>query len=41
MSSQGPRESDTCRDFVLPRLKAAGWTDDQIIEQHASRTGGW
>jgi len=33
MSSQGPRESETCRDYVLPRLKAAGWTDDQIIEQ--------
>ena len=33
MSSRGPRESDTCRDFVLPRLKAAGWADDQIIEQ--------
>jgi type I site-specific restriction endonuclease len=26
-------EKDTCQDFVLPRLKAAGWTDDQIQEQ--------
>ena len=25
-----PLEKDTCRDFVLPRLRAAGWTDDQI-----------
>ena len=26
-------EKDTCRDFVLPPLKAAGWSDDQIHEQ--------
>ena len=26
-------EKDTCRDYVLPRLKAAGWSDDQIQEQ--------
>jgi type I restriction enzyme R subunit len=26
----GPLEKDTCRDYVLPRLKAAGWSDDQI-----------
>ncbi|MEO6469939.1 MAG: DEAD/DEAH box helicase family protein [Acidimicrobiia bacterium] len=31
--SAGPLEKDTCRDFVLPRLKAAGWSDDQIHEQ--------
>ncbi len=29
----GPREKDTCRDYVLPRLKAAGWGEDQIVEQ--------
>jgi type I restriction enzyme R subunit len=29
----GPLEKDTCRDYVLPRLKAAGWSDDQIQEQ--------
>ncbi|MEX2458099.1 MAG: hypothetical protein WD770_03855 [Actinomycetota bacterium] len=29
----GPLEKDTCRDYVLPRLKAAGWDDDQIVEQ--------
>ena len=28
-----PLEKDTCRDYVLPRLKAAGWSDDQIQEQ--------
>ncbi len=26
-------EADTCRQYVLPRLYAAGWTDDQIREQ--------
>ena len=29
----GPPERDTCRDYVLPRLKAAGWSEDQIQEQ--------
>jgi type I restriction enzyme R subunit len=29
----GPLEKDTCRDYVLPRLKAAGWGDEQILEQ--------
>jgi len=28
-----PLEKDTCRDYVLPRLKAAGWSDAQILEQ--------
>jgi type I restriction enzyme R subunit len=26
-------EADTCRTYVLPRLQAAGWTDEQIREQ--------
>lgn len=39
MSARGPLESDTCRDYVLPRLKAAGWTHDQIIEQHPITDG--
>jgi type I restriction enzyme, R subunit len=26
----GPLEKDTCRDYVLPRLRAAGWSDEQI-----------
>ena len=26
-------EADTCRKYVLPKLYAAGWTDDQIFEQ--------
>jgi type I restriction enzyme R subunit len=31
--SGGRSEQDTCREYVLPRLKAAGWTDEQIQEQ--------
>jgi len=34
-----PLEKDTCRDFVRPRLKAAGWSDDQIQEQVAITDG--
>ena len=30
---RGPLEKDTCRDYVLPRLEAAGWSKDQIQEQ--------
>ncbi len=37
--ARGPLESDTCRDYVLPRLKDAGWTDDQIIEQYRITAG--
>jgi len=33
-------EADTCRVYVLPKLYAATWTDDQIQEQH-SFTDGW
>lgn len=29
----GPLEKDTCRDYVLPLLKGAGWSEDQIAEQ--------
>jgi len=25
-------EADTCRKYVLPKLYAAGWSDDQINE---------
>ncbi len=31
-SRYGPTEADTCRDFVLPRLKEAGWDETQIVE---------
>jgi len=36
---RGPTEADTCRDYVLPRLKEAGWSDDQIIEQYRITDG--
>lgn len=26
-------EADTCRQYVVPKLHSAGWSDDQIIEQ--------
>jgi metal-responsive CopG/Arc/MetJ family transcriptional regulator len=28
---QRPTEADTCRDYVVPRLKNSGWNDDQIL----------
>ncbi len=34
-----PTEADTCRDYVLPRLKDAGWDDDQIVEQYRITDG--
>ncbi|NLF38090.1 hypothetical protein GX586_01505, partial [bacterium] len=32
-------EADTCRTFVLPKLYAAGWSDDQIAEQRSFTDG--
>lgn len=32
-------EADTCRKYVLPRLYAAGWSDDQISEQKTFTDG--
>jgi type I restriction enzyme R subunit len=32
-------EADTCRKYVLPKLYAAGWTDDQIYEQKTFTNG--
>ena len=26
-------EADTCRKYILPKIYAAGWTDEQINEQ--------
>ena len=34
-----PTEADTCREYVLPRLTAAGWTDTQIAEQRTFTAG--
>ncbi|MGH9224478.1 MAG: EcoAI/FtnUII family type I restriction enzme subunit R [Acidimicrobiales bacterium] len=35
----GPTEDETCRDYVVPRLKGAGWDDDQILEQYRITDG--
>ena len=32
-------EADTCRKFVLPKLYAAGWNDDEIGEQRSFTDG--
>ena len=32
-------EADTCRKYVLPKLYAAGWNDDQITEQKTFTDG--
>jgi type I restriction enzyme, R subunit len=34
-----PTEVDTCRDYVVPRLKEAGWSDDQVVEQYRITDG--
>ena len=39
MSTLGPLERETCRDYVMPRLEAAGWSADQIVEQYAVTDG--
>ena len=26
-------EADTCRTYILPKLKSAGWEDERITEQ--------
>jgi type I restriction enzyme R subunit len=32
-------EADTCRQYVLPKLAATGWTDEQIREQYIFTDG--
>ncbi|MGH2517154.1 MAG: EcoAI/FtnUII family type I restriction enzme subunit R [Ktedonobacterales bacterium] len=34
-----PTEADTCRMYVVPGLRAAGWTDEQIAEQRTFTDG--
>jgi type I restriction enzyme R subunit len=34
-----PTEADTCRKYVLPKLYAASWSDDQISEQKTFTDG--
>ena len=31
--SRDRSEADTCRDVILPQLRDAGWSDDQIVEE--------
>ncbi len=39
VNRHGPTEADTCRDYVVPRLKETGWDDDQIVEQYRITDG--
>ena len=39
MINLGPLESETCRDYVVPRLRGAGWSLEQIVEQYAISDG--
>jgi len=39
MISAMSNEADTCRKFVLPKIYTAGWTDEQIAEQHPITDG--
>ena len=32
-------EADTCRKYVVPKLYAAGWNDEQISEQKSFTDG--
>src|SRR5258706_13097580 len=34
-----PSEADTCRQYVVPKLYDAGWTNDQIAEQRTFTDG--
>lgn len=39
MGAMGPSEADACRTIVVPGLLGAGWTDDQMSEQHCFTDG--
>lgn len=34
-----PTEADTCRKYVVPKLHAAGWDDERILEQRTFTAG--
>jgi type I restriction enzyme, R subunit len=38
-SIYGPLEEETCRQFVLPALESAGWTDEQVKPQYRINRG--
>ncbi|MEM9518967.1 MAG: DEAD/DEAH box helicase family protein [Actinomycetota bacterium] len=37
--NRSPSESETCREQILPALRAAGWSDDQIVEEYQITDG--
>ncbi|MEX1046849.1 MAG: DEAD/DEAH box helicase family protein [Actinomycetota bacterium] len=39
MADLGPLEAATCKDYVFPKLRAAGWSEEQIIEQYPVTDG--
>jgi type I restriction enzyme R subunit len=39
VSAYGPLEEETCRQFVLPALESAGWTDEQVKSQYRINRG--
>jgi type I restriction enzyme R subunit len=39
MSGAGLNEQETCQDYVVPALVAAGWSPEQIIEQYPITDG--
>src|SRR2546428_2545824 len=39
MTRRGPKETDTCRDYILPRLDRSRWKTEQIIEQRSFTDG--
>ena len=39
MTSLGPLEAETCRDYVVPRLDEAHWSNEQIVEQYPVSPG--
>ncbi len=38
-SASSPLEEETCRQFVLPALKSAGWADEQVKTQYRISRG--
>ena len=39
MTTRGPLELETCRDYIVPMLRAALWSDEQIVEQYRITDG--
>jgi type I restriction enzyme R subunit len=39
MSDIRPLEKDTCRDYILPALRRAGWNEARIVEQYPVTDG--